>query len=216
MKKILLAAALTALTSTAFAADMKPYIEGSVGWADSADKDILNLLDGSHSTSSNLTITGGSLKSKSDSTWNAGIELGLKDVFIPGVRLAVSDIYMRPKGKLTGSIATASTASSVNEDAGRSSVNVASVNAYYDFKTNSPITPFIGAGIGGYKANTLSESGLAWSLMAGAKYALTNNVYVGAKATYMRLEGVKLENGSTLESDDSNAYALNATLGYEF
>jgi opacity protein-like surface antigen len=215
MKKILLAAVLTALTTTAFAADLKPYIEGSFGWSGSADKDILNLLDGSH-TINNLTITGGSLKSKSDSTWNVGIELGLKDVFIPGVRLAVSDIYMRPKGQLAGSVSTASTSSSVNEDTGRSSVNVTTANAYYDFKTNSPITPFIGAGIGGYKVNQLSESGMAWSLMAGAKYSLTNNVYVGAKATYMRLEGVKLESGSNLETDDSNAYALNATLGYEF
>jgi len=215
MKKILLVAALTTLTTTVFAADLKPYIEGSFGWTDSADKSILKLLDGTH-TSNNAAITGGSLKSKSDSSWNAGIELGLKDVFIPGIRLAVSDIYMRPKGKFTGSISTASGSTSVNEDTGRSSVNVMTVNAYYDFKTNSPITPFLGAGIGGYKVNQLSESGMAWSLMAGAKYAVTNNVYVGAKATYMRLEGVKLENGSTLESDDSNAYALNATLGYEF
>ena len=212
MKKILLVAALTALTTTAFAADLKPYIEGSLGWANSDDKDILNLLDGTHEAG-NTPITSGSLKSESNSTWNAGIEIGLKDVFMPGVRLAVSDLYMRPKGKLTG---TVNGSTSVSEDTGRSSVNIMMANAYYDFKTNSPITPFIGAGIGGYKVNTLAESGMAWSLMAGAKYALTNNIYVGAKATYMRLEGVKLEDGSTLETDDSNGYAVNATVGYEF
>jgi hypothetical protein len=73
MKKILLVAALTTLTTTAFAADLKPYIEGSFGWTDYADKSILKLLDGTHTTSSNAAITGGSLKSKSDSSWNAGI-----------------------------------------------------------------------------------------------------------------------------------------------
>jgi opacity protein-like surface antigen len=212
MKKILLVAALTALTTTAFAADLKPYIEGSLGWTNSDDRDILNLLDTTHDTNG-TPITSGSLKSESNSTWNAGIEIGLKDVFMPGVRLAVSDLYMRPKGKLTG---TVNGTTSVSEDTGRSSVNIMMANAYYDFKTNSPITPFIGAGIGGYKVNTLAESGMAWSLMAGAKYALTNNVYVGAKATYMRLEGVKLADDSTLETDDSNGYAVNATVGYEF
>lgn len=212
MKKILLVAALTALTTTAFAADLKPYVEGSFGWADSADKNILNLLDGSHETDNDQVITSGFAKTQSKSTWNAGIEIGLKDVLVPGIRLAVSDFYMRPKGDLTGTV----NGDSFSESTGRASMNIMTANAYYDFKTNSPITPFVGAGIGGYKVNQLTESGLAWSLMAGGKYALNNNVYVGAKATYMRLEGVQLENNSSLETDDSNVYALNATLGYEF
>ena len=53
-------------------------------------------------------------------------------------------------------------------------------NAYYDFKTNSPFTPYVGAGIG-YNQQELSAEGesetlrsAAWKLMVGTGWKVNN------------------------------------------
>ncbi len=191
MKKILLAAALTALTSTAFAADLKPYIEGSVGYLDGSDS---NAADGK-------TV-------KQDGDLNYGIEIGLKDVLVPGVRLAGSITHSNPEPHFYQS--------GVDQGAIKGlSLNIAMVNAYYDIKTNSPITPFVGVGLGGAKMSSGKDYEFAYALMAGAKYNITNNIYIGAKGSFYRVNGLTSKSAGT-EYSDSNLYTLNALVGYEF
>ena len=90
------------------------------------------------------------------------------------------------------------------------------VNAYYDFKNDSSLTPFVGVGLGGWHNNSVKNTEFAWSLMAGAKYQVTSNIYVGAKASYFRLGGSSIPDSGTLKTADSNAYVINASVGYEF
>ncbi len=62
------------------------------------------------------------------------------------------------------------------------------VNAYYDFNTNTPITPYVGAGIGyarvdvkleeaGFK-HTKKSNNFAWQLGAGVAYEIDEHVAV--------------------------------------
>lgn len=186
MKKILLAAALTALTTTAFAADLKPYIEGSVGYKNFDDVDIK---------------TSGS-KVKVDSDINYGIELGLRDV-LPGVRLGLSNEYIQ-----------VDTQTGTNPKS-KSSVNTYQINAYYDFNISSAFTPYIGVGLGGYKSNTYGSNEFAASVKAGVNYNINNNVYAGLKAAYNFYDEAKSTSGLT-SFDSFNTYSVNAVLGYKF
>ena len=51
--------------------------------------------------------------------------------------------------------------------------------------------------------------------MVGAKYNINNNVYVGAKGSFMRNNGITDKDNNT-QFSDYNSYSVNATLGYEF
>ena len=190
MKKILLAAALTALTTTAFAADLKPYVEGSLGYMG------IDNVKGKDTS-------GGAFGTKVDSDVTFGIEAGLKDVLLPGLRLGISDDYINAKG-----VSQTSSSSQI------ASINLYQANAYYDFKTSTPLTPYIGAGIGGYKNNLYADHELAGSIKAGVNYNINQNIYAGLKATYFFLDSAKTPSGSVIESN--NAYSLNAVLGYQF
>jgi len=191
MKKILLALALTALTTTAFAADLKPYIEGAVGWADAKD------------TSSSTINT------KFDSDVNYAAEIGLKDIAGTGIRLGGSFSQMEPDykaiNKTTGAVSEASSAKA----------KTYLLNAYYDFKTGTELTPFVGFGVGMQDTAGAKDNEFIYGFHGGAKYNLNNNVYVGAKGSFLRANGITdADNGAKFS--DHNQYSVNATLGYEF
>jgi opacity protein-like surface antigen len=186
MKKILLVVALTALTTTAFAADLKPYIQGSIGYMGIDD------LKGNNHVDPKWT-------SKVDSDITYGIEAGLKDILLPGLRLSISDDYVNAKVK--------------SDNTSIASVNVYQANAYYDFKTSSAFTPYVGVGIGGYKNNRVRDHELAASVKAGVNYNFNQNVYAGLKATYFYLDDSK---GGKSDIESLNTYSLNAVLGYQF
>jgi opacity protein-like surface antigen len=191
MKKILLAAALTALTTTAFAADLKPYIEGSVGYTNFED---------------NIKITPGTSELEVKSDVNYSIEAGLKDVFFKGLRLSVSDTYMKGvEDKSTGETSYS-----------KSNTNTFLANAYYDFDIGAALVPYVGVGIGGYKMNTAKDAEFAWQLKAGANYNINNNVYIGGRAAFTRLSGATPADAPTYSLEDFNSYSLNAVLGYNF
>ena len=80
MKKILIAAILSSITFYAHA-DVKPYIEGSVGYFDLDD------------TSSSAT------RANPESKINYGIELGFKNIADTGLRLGGSYLYSEPDVK---------------------------------------------------------------------------------------------------------------------
>jgi len=191
MKNILLAAALAALTTTVFAADLKPYIEGAVGWSDAQD-------------TSSSTIT-----TKFDSDINYAAEIGLKDIAGTGIRLGGSYSQAKPDYKAIykadGSVAEASSAKA----------KTYLLNAYYDFKTGTALTPFVGVGLGMQDTDGAKDNEFVYALHGGAKYNITNNVYVGAKGSFLRANGIT-ESDNSAKYSDHNQYNVNATLGYEF
>ena len=140
MKKILLVAALTALTTTTFASDLKPYIEGAAGWYDSQD------------TSSSA------IKTKFDSDVNYAAEIGFKDIAGTGVRLGGSytHVEMDYKAYLTSNGELV--------DGAKSKSKTYLLNAYYDFKTGTAVTPFVGFGLGMKDADSGKDNEFVYAL----------------------------------------------------
>lgn len=189
MKKLLLASLLSALISVANA-EVKPYIEGSVGWLDS------------NSTSSST------YKTKFDSDVNYGAEIGLKDIAGSGIRLGGSITHVNRDYKAYNN-------SGAQIDTGKDRSNIYLLNAYYDIKTGTALSPFIGVGLGMIDSNNAKDNEFAYALHGGAKYNINNNVYVGAKGSFYRTNGIK-DKEDSLQYSDSNSYSINALLGYEF
>ena len=190
MKKILIATVLSSIASFA-SADVKPYVEGAVGWSDAQD------------TSSSTINT------KFDSDINYAAEIGLKDIAGTGIRLGGSYSQAKPDYKAIykadGSVAEASS----------SKVKTYLLNAYYDFKTGAALTPFVGVGLGMQDTDGSKDNEFVYALHGGAKYNINNNVYVGAKGSFLRANGIT-DSESSAKYSDHNQYSVNATLGYEF
>lgn len=192
MKKFLIATILSSVASFAYA-DVKPYIEGSVGYFD---------LD---STSSSAT------RAKPDSDVNYGIEIGFKNIADTGLRLGGSYLYSEPDVKSYNA-----TTGDLSEDK-EYKQKIYFLNAYYDFKNSSPLTPFIGAGVGRHDWDaTFKET--AYALHGGANYNIDKNLYIGVKGSYFRTKdftAVGVSN-ATESFGDMDSFAANATVGYEF
>jgi opacity protein-like surface antigen len=156
MKKLLIAAVVAAISSGALAADLKPYIEGQLGYANLNDVDSKTVSD----SIGNVQLSG-KLKNNYDSDATYGFEIGAKNVGIENLRLGAS--YSRAEfdfksAGLTGTISTDAGSTSISGSASRSQLgsyastldaklNLYMLNAYYDFKNSSAFTPFIGAGM---------------------------------------------------------------------
>ena len=226
MKKLLIAAVVAAISSGALAADLKPYIEGQLGWSN---------LDDVQSETLSTPLDGGSasasFKTKYDSTVSGGFELGIKNIGIENLRLGASYQTMKfDMEKVTGTATLTGTAETLLPNAvytGDITSNVRSVginldnrvnlymaNAYYDFKNSSPFTPFLGFGIGMADIKNAKDNEFAWSAHLGGKYNITPNVYLGLKGSYTGVKGITDKLG--IQYDDFDAYSGHALLGYEF
>jgi opacity protein-like surface antigen len=222
MKKILLVSALLAASLTASAADLKPYIEGSVGWG--------NVGDVSTKTYTG-TVSGvaynGQVNLDYDSNVAWGGEVGLANVADTNFRVGLSftklslDVNsVTASGTLTyngtnytgttGNLKQTLASDGISFD---SDLKIYMVNAYYDIPTGSQLTPFIGAGVG-VASMDHAGSELALSATAGLKYNIDKNLYLGAKATYLRVKGPKDDLG--LEYEDIDTYRVQALVGYQF
>ena len=221
MRKILLLLAL--ISSSALAAELKPYLEGQLGFASLDDVD----------TKLNGAIGGGtataSAKIKYDHSVSGGFEIGANNVGIENLRIGVS--YSRMKfdmDKVTGSITTTDVAgfddgtltgdiTSTVRSGGISldnSVNLYMANAYYDIKNASAFTPFVGLGMGMANIQNAKDNEFAWSASVGGKYNIDKNMYLGLKGSYTSVNGITDKIG--LEYKDMDAYSAHALLGYQF
>jgi opacity protein-like surface antigen len=61
------------------------------------------------------------------------------------------------------------------------------LNGYYSFDTIKSIQPFVGAGIGMAHLSNAKDNEPALSAIAGAKYLIDDNKYVGAKLAYTQI-----------------------------
>ena len=222
MKKILLVSALLVASATASAADLKPYVEGQVGYYGVNDVDT-ETWTGSLNLNGRV-ITSANAKVDYDNAWGGGFELGLKDVGIENLRLAAS--FQRASfdmKKVTGSATVDGTnytediTSVVRDDLGvnlNNSVNLYMINAYYDFKNASAFTPFVGFGVGMADIKNAKDNEFAYSVSAGGKYYFDKNIYVGVKGSYTSVNGVTDKIG--IEYKDIDLLSGHALLGYEF
>lgn len=226
MKKLLLAAAVAAISSGAFAADLKPYIEGQLGYANLNDVDSKTISD----SVGNVRVSG-KLKLNYDSDATYGFEIGAKDVGIENLRIGAS--YSRAEfdfksAGLTATISTDGGGTTISGSASRSQLgsyassldaklNLYMLNAYYDFKNSSLFTPFVGAGIGFADIKNTKDNEFAFSLSAGGRYNINNNLYLGAKGSYVRVNGPTIQvDGGDYGTEDVDLWKAEALLGYQF
>lgn len=221
MRKILLLLAL--ISSSALAAELKPYLEGQLGFAslDDVDTKLSGAIGGGTATAS--------AKIKYDHSVSGGFEIGANNVGIENLRIGVS--YSRMKfdmDKVAGSL----TVTDVSEDINGSytgditpqvkslgisldnSVNLYMANAYYDIKNASAFTPFVGLGMGMADIKHAKDNEFAWSASVGGKYNIDKNMYLGLKGSYTSVNGITDKIG--LEYKDMDAYSAHALLGYQF
>jgi opacity protein-like surface antigen len=225
MKKLLLASAvLAALSASVTAQAATPYVEGQLGIANAT-----NTSTKSYSgTSGNVTATNLSATLDFDSSATYGFEFGYKDVIVPNLRLGASFNTMKfdlasaqINGQLTAGGQTYTgpvnlsrsqvNGSGLNFD---NRVNLYMLNAYYDFKSDSQFTPFLGLGLGVADIKNAKDGEFAVSLSAGAKYNVDKNVYVSGKAAYTHVNGPTDLLG--IKYDALEVYSANAAIGYEF
>jgi opacity protein-like surface antigen len=221
MRQILLLLAL--ISSSALAAELKPYLEGQLGFAslDDVDTKLSGAIGGGIATAS--------AKIEYDHSVSGGFEIGADNVGIENLRIGVS--YNRMKfdmDKVTGTITTTEVAgfddgtltgdiTSTVRSGGISldnSVNLYMANAYYDIKNASAFTPFVGLGVGMANIQNAKDNEFAWSASVGGKYNIDKNMYLGLKGSYTSVNGITDKIG--LEYKDMDAYSAHALLGYQF
>lgn len=225
IKKILTASLITGLFVMSYSAHAaSPYIEGQLGMAnvDNVDTNTYNgSVDG-------ITVIGLQAKLDYDNSATFGAEFGFKDVLIPNLRIGASIQNLKfdlDSAEINGAITDGSTtitgpvtvSSSDLSSVGlrfNNRVNLYMINTYYDFKTSTNLTPFVGFGVGLADIRNAKDKEFAYTFSAGAKYSVNSNMYVGAKATYTNVSGPKDDLG--IKFQDIDVYSANVSIGYEF
>ena len=221
MRKILILLAL--ISSSAFAADLKPYIEGQLGWSNLNDVDT----KATNLPISDAVTASATAKIKYDNSVSGGFEIGANHVGIENLRIGVSFNRMKfDMEKVKGSLALSTSSASLETtgditEAVRSlgvnldnTVKLYMANAYYDIKNASAFTPFIGFGVGMADIKNAKDNEFAWSASVGGKYNIDKNMYLGLKGSYTSVNGITDKIG--LEYKDMDAYSAHALLGYQF
>ena len=226
MKKLLIATVVATISSGALAADLKPYIEGQLGYANLNDVDTKTL-----NVSGTNFIAAANLNMKYDSDVSYGGEIGLRDILIPNFRIGAS--YSRSEFDFKN--ATVSGTAEINGTAYAAAANVTRanlgaladqfdaklnlymLNAYYDFKNPSQFTPFLGAGIGLADIKNTKDNEFAYSASAGGKYNFNDNLYLGLKGSYVRVNSPTVRVDSVdIALKDVDLWKAEALLGYQF
>lgn len=93
-------------------------------------------------------------------------------------------------------------------------IDLYGVNAYYDFKTGSTLTPFVGFGIGRADIQNARKNEFAAALHLGLNYALTKASYLGARVSGYRINGPTDKLGIKYEDIKVTNYGLQ--LGFHY
>jgi len=87
---------------------------------------------------------------------------------------------------------------------------------YYDFVSNSPLTPFVGFGVGISDIEDTSGEDLAWSAAIGVNYNITDNIYLGVRGEYLYTYIKEPIGGGAAEIDGADVWAGAVVLGFKF
>ena len=201
MKKLLIAvsAVLLSFSSNVFAAENAPYIEGHVGGIMPRD---INLDAGT-------AAQGGELRAKEREAF--GGEIGIANVSGTGFRIAASAL----SSTLHIDEACADGLGCAAES-DKNSTQFYMGRVYYDFVSNSPLTPFVGFGVGISDIEDTSGEDLAWSAAIGVNYNITDNIYLGVRGEYLYTYIKEPIGGGAAEIDGADVWAGAVVLGFKF
>lgn len=222
MKKIILATLATMYSASVFAAT--PYVEGNISYINPSDIKTKTY----NGTEDGITFSNVKAKMDYDSDVGYGVEVGLKDALVENLRIGFAFTTVKfdfdkasGSGTVTDGTDTINFSGSVNRSDVKSvgldldrRTKLYMVNAYYDFKNSTPITPYVGVGIGMADIESTKDNELALSATLGAKYHINQNVYAGAKASYYNINGIK--DDANIKYKDVDAVALNLNVGFDF
>ena len=201
MKKFIIAvvAVLFAFSSNAFAAENAPYIEGHAGGIMPRDIDI---------EPGTAAITG-ELRSKEREAF--GGEIGVANIMGTGFRVAASVLSSKlhiDESCIDGAACT--------PESDKNSTQFYMGRVYYDFVSNSPLTPFVGFGVGISDIEDTSGEDLAWSAAIGVNYNITDNIYLGVRGEYLYTYIKEPIGGGAAEIDGADVWAGAVVLGFKF
>ena len=174
------------------------YIEGSIGHYDVDDVDTTR----ASGTASGITFTnlGGTLEYDADTTFGFEIGVKLNDKVRIGFSYVDASLDFEGatvSGSATDGVTTINASARVTPaDASAlgltfsNDAEVMMIKAYYDFDSfNNGLTPFVGFGLGQADIDNATDDETIISLTAGARYNLNDKAYVGAKISYMEING---------------------------
>jgi long-subunit fatty acid transport protein len=174
------------------------YIEAQIGQYD---------VDTVDTTSANGTVSGitfsdfkGSLDYDTDTTF--GFEVGMKLNDNMRIGLSYVDASLDFEGaSITGSATDGTTTINVNARVTPATATALGVQwsndaeiimlkAYYDFGAfSNGLTPYVGFGIGQADIDNALSDETVMSFTAGARYSISENAYIGAKVSFMEIDG---------------------------
>ena len=207
-------------TSSAFA--VTPYVEGQLSYMRIDDVESKNIY-----YDQNAVFVDGKIETEYDNSIGYGVELGLTDIGVKGLRVGLS--YTRAKFDLdslkgsgevgfNGDVYTGSVSYSASEvkpyGFGDNTAKLYMANLYYDFDLTDQFKPFVGIGAGVADMDNIKDNEFAASASVGAKYYFDKKMYLGAKANYTNINGPKDDIG--IKYDDIDLYSATVMLGYEF
>ncbi|MDA8231913.1 MAG: porin family protein [Magnetospirillum sp.] len=111
---------------------------------------------------------------------------------------------------------------------GQSDTASAMVNAYYDFDTGTGFSPFVGGGVGlgwidysnvnvaGLGSINDNQVGLAWQLMAGLGYSLTDALMLYGDYRWFDIANVKMETAAGYQAKFADFGSHNVELGIRY
>jgi len=193
------------------------YIEGSIGHYDVDDVDTTR----ASGTASGITFTnlGGTLEYDADTTFGFVIGVKLNDKVRIGFSYVDASLDFEGatvSGSATDGVTTINASARVTPaDASAlgltfsNDAEVMMIKAYYDFDSfNNGLTPFVGFGLGQADIDNATDDETIISLTAGARYNLNDKAYVGAKISYMEVNGPDDELGIQYEDIELTSFEV--------
>ena len=199
MKKILLLAGVAALfASNASASMVTPYLSAKVKYAfvDSTVK--YEKVEADRRVNMDKNIFGGS------------VAFGLRPEALPALRGELEYNHNKTIKK------------TVDDGSARTEIHYVLLNMYYDYKTCTRFTPYIGVGLGGssikYSVEDHSDRNnrFAWQIGVGTAYAFTPNISADLGYRFVDLGHMSRNHDGAKTRIDSNAHELYLGLRYSF
>jgi len=213
LKQLAIAVALVTISTTALAENTGSYVGGKLGTSIMQSKGMQSHgYNSSSPTDYDYTLA----KDKTKTVFNIGINAGydFKVSYNLPIRAELDYTY-RSDAKINTSTYTFSSmqgnaGGEYENDSFKISQSTLMVNGYYDFYTDTELTPYVGAGLGAsfvkYKfkdedgdKSSISKTQFAWSVMAGVSYKIMPNLTTNLEYRY-------LDSGKIKQNDNDDGW----------
>lgn len=219
MKRVIVAMFVAAFPLHAFA--VGGYVEGSLGYTFVSDVDV----KGSATTPATGTIS--DIDLVFEDAVGYGLEIGIRnfeqhnvlrigfawdrfDADLDEIDFSATGGNQLPAGNYSISSGELRTVGLDFDN----TVDVYTANLYYDFPSSGKWSFFFGGGIGFGDVENAKDNELAWKVALGARYPLSDNMYLGLRYDHIRVDEVEDELG--VEYNNIGANRVSATLLFNF